>query len=531
VIFFQFLSILILLSGIALVLILEFLNLNKAYHAYVTLVALLGSFLSIVLYLATDGSVQFFGIDVPDTQLNYSNALLVLDQFTAFFALLFTGLMILVIFASISDLDSVDETNYFVYYVLMLFVTIGMILVSSAIDLAALVVSWEMVSIPSYLLVAFKKRDRTTSEAAIKFFIIGSISSAMMLFGASFLYGIAGSTNIYQILSAIISLTGNDAKNLTGIIVVGLGLVVAGFGFKMGVVPFQWWLPDTYEGSMTSVTTMLASASKKVGFAAGFRVLMVPLLAYGAEWSTKNLNAQEAFYTLLLIVAIVTMILGNVAALAQTRMKRLLAYSSIGQAGYLMLALASASLTADNSSIGLASGLFHTFSHGIMTAVAFICVLAITRIIGSDEIDQYRGLRQILPKTSMALAMVLMGLAGIPPLIGFLSKFFIFFAAIDAGNTLTAFSIGPLFYLGAFVAIITSAISVYYYVRVIKIMMVDAPSEIVKSETLNTKVPWNISIPTGVATFIVIFSFLSTGILIDYFFAVAKSAIVPVMGI
>ena len=395
----------------------------------------------------------------------------------------------------------------------MLFVTMGMVLVSSSVDLAALVVAWEMVSIPSYLLVAFMKRDRVTSEAAIKFFIIGSVSSAMMLFGASFLYGISGSTNIYQIMSAVTSLTSATAVTYTPIIIVGLILVVAGFGFKMGIVPFHWWLPDTYEGAMTSVTAMLAGASKKVGFAAGFRVLMIPLLA------------------------IVTMILGNVAALSQTRMKRLLAYSSIGQAGYLLLALSSAYLANDNS-LGLAAGLFHSFSHGIMTIVAFICVLAISRVIGSDEIESYKGLRNILPKTSFGLTLALLGLAGIPPLIGFFSKFFIFWAAIDAGHN---FATGPLtmgiygyFYLAAFIGIITSAISVYYYVRVVKYMMVDDSSETVsKIEPSSVKVPWNISYPMLIAVVIITFSFVPpvSTVLVNFLFEVAKSAIVPILSI
>ena len=165
-----------------------------------------------------------------------------------------------------------------------------------------------------------------------------------------------------------------------------------------------------------------------------------------------------------------------------------------------------------------------------MTAVAFICVLAIARIIGSDEISEYSGLRQILPKTSLALALVLLGLAGIPPLIGFFSKLFIFFAALDAGNSLTQLGISNLFYLAAFIFVITSAISVYYYVKVIKVMMVDSPGEtVLKMDKVNTKVPWNISIPTGVVTIMVVFAFFTAGILIEYLYDVANSAIAPVI--
>ncbi len=219
-----------------------------------------------IVFILADSSPEFFGLNNAK-DLSYRSSLLVFDQFTAFFAVLFTGVMILVMMASISDLENVDRSNRFVYYVLMLFVTIGMILVSSAVDLASLVVSWELVSIPSYLLVGFVKRDKTTSEAAIKYFIIGSVSSALMLFGASFLYGISGSTNIYVIMGDIANLQNagyphNLALLTTPIIIIGVILVIAGLGFKMGIVPFHWWLPDAYEGSMTSVTTMLAAASK-----------------------------------------------------------------------------------------------------------------------------------------------------------------------------------------------------------------------------------------------------------------------------
>ena len=525
-IFFQFLSIMILLLGVAVILVLEYLNLNR-FHAYVALVALAGSFLITLSFILSGSSPEFFGINVSN--LDYSNSLLVFDQFTAFFALLFTGVMLLIIFASITDLENTNEGNRFVYYVLMLLVTMGMILVSSAVDLAALVVSWELVSIPSYLLVAFVKRDKSTSEAAIKYFIIGSMSSALMLFGASFLYGISGSTNIYKIMYAVSTLTGNNAKDFTPMIIIGIILVIAGLGFKMGIVPFHWWLPDAYEGSMTSVTTMLAAASKKVGFAAGFRVLMVPLLAFGFYWNLYNPNAQEATYAVLLIIAMVTMIVGNVAALSQTRMKRLLAYSSIGQAGYILLALSSAALVNDNS-VGLSAGLFHSASHAIMTVAAFICVIAITRVIKSDEIEDYKGLRQYLPKTTFALGISLLGLAGIPPFIGFLSKLYIFYAAIVAGGSTTNLGfVSSLFYLGAFVGIMTSAISVYYYVRVVKYMWIDpAPDEKAQYES---KVPWNVALPIFVSVVVMVSAIIFVGPIIDYVTWVAGQTIGPILGV
>ena len=526
-IFFEFFSIMILLLGIAVILILEYFNINK-FHAYISILALIGSMIITIAFILPGSSPEYFGLNNAD--LNYKTSLLVFDQFTAFFAVLFTGVIILVMLASISDLENIDRSNRFVYYVLMLFVTVGMILVSSAVDLAALIVSWELVSIPSYLLVGFVKRDKTTSEAAIKYFIIGSVSSALMLFGASFLYGISGSTNIYVIMQTIAKLTNgsavnpNLALNLTPIIIIGIILVVAGLGFKMGIVPFHWWLPDAYEGSMTSVTAMLAAASKKVGFAAGFRVIMIPLLVYGATWNQYNPNAQEAVYMVLIIIAIITMIVGNVAALSQTRMKRLLAYSSIGQAGYILLALSSAFIS-DGNSIGLVGGLFHSASHAIMTVGAFICVIAISRVIKSDEIEDYRGLRNVLPKTSFALGIALLGLAGIPPLIGFFSKFFIFFAAIEAGNnTILGSGMADMFYVGAFVGILTSAISVYYYVRVVKLMWIDS-AEQEQSEKAKVDLPWNLSVPIFVSVFIILAISLAAGPLVQYIYWVSSETL------
>jgi NADH-quinone oxidoreductase subunit N len=517
----------LLLLGVVVVLVLDYFNISK-YHAYVTLVALIGSLVITLGFIITGSNPQFFGINIADDLLNYSNSLLVLDQFTAFFSVVFIGVMIFVVLASITDLENFAVQNHFVYYVLMLFVTIGMILVSAAVDLAALVVSWELVSIPSYMLVAYAKRDKSTSEAAIKFFIIGSVSSALMLFGSSFLYGISGSTNVYVIMNAVVSLYGAKATALTPIIIIGLILVVAGLGFKMGIVPFHWWLPDAYEGSLTSVTTMLAAGSKKVGFAAGFRIIMVPLIAFGSKWNLLNVNAQEALFAILLIIAILTMIVGNVAALAQTRMKRLLAYSSIGQAGYILLSLASASLV-DSNSTGLVGGLFHSLSHAVMSVAAFICVLAINRVIQSDSIDDYKGLRKILPKTSLGLGLALFGLAGIPPLIGFFSKFFIFFAAVDAGNNIPNLSISGLFYIGAFVGIITSAISVYYYVRVAKLMWVDSVDEVVIPKM--TKIPWNLSLPIFLSVTLIVLISIGAGPLIDYLYWVTKVTLEPILAI
>ncbi len=257
---------------------------------------------------------------------------------------------------------------------------------------------------------------------------------------------------------------------------------------------------------------------------------MIPLLIFGSTWKGNNIDAQSAVYAVLLIIAMVTMIVGNVAALSQTRMKRLLAYSSIGQAGYILLALASATYTNGNS-IGLVAGLFHSASHAIMTAGAFICVIAITRVIKSDEIEDYKGLRKVLPKTSFALGIALLGLAGIPPLIGFFSKFFVFFAAVEAGNnTILGSGIAGMFYLGAFIGIITSAISVYYYVRVVKLMWVDSDEQ-EPSDKAKVTLPWNLSLPVFISVVIIFVISLAAGPLVQYLYWVSEKTLSGTMAL
>lgn len=534
-IFYEFWAIMLLALGVVAVMLLEYFGQRKV-QPYVAVGAVATSALTIVYYLVTDGTPQFFGLEAASpngfdaTKLDYGDSVLVLDKFTGFFALLFLGVMFFVLLSSVEDLkQEEDESNHFVYYVLMLMTTIGMILVSSAIDLATLIVSWEMVSIPSYILVAYMKRQRVATEAAVKFFIVGAVSSALMLFGASFLYGISGSTNIYVLMDDITGLTDGDViQAINPLIIVGLIFVVAGLGFKMGVVPFQWWLPDTYEGALTSVTAMLAAASKKVGFAAGFRVLTIPLIVFGGTWATNNPNAQEAVFYLLLIVAMATMVVGNVGALNQTRMKRLLAYSSIGQAGYILLAVASATVNSQNESSGLFAGLFHSFTHAVAAMGAFIAVLAIYQLLQSDEIDDYKGLVKVYPRTALALTIMLLSLAGIPPMIGLVSKIFIFLAAFEAGNTLPP---SEVFYLAAFIMVVTSTISVYYYIRVVKYMLVDEPSQSLLDRFGETKptLPLTVAVPIAVSAIILLTSLVGIGFIQDFLYDVTRSVVEPLI--
>jgi NADH-quinone oxidoreductase subunit N len=520
---FAFSWILIILAGLSLILTLEYFNFNKL-HIWISIVTLALAMGPLLWYLAIPGANStnyYFGF-VESGTLNYTNSLLVIDHLTAFLALVFLITNLLVLVVSLEFMK--NEDNTFVFSSLMLLATIGMILVGSAVDVIALIVSWELVSIPSYILVAFRKNERESTEGAVKFFIVGAISSALMLFGASLLFGITpiyqlsdgtqltNLTNYYVIMNAVTQ----SSVEFGGFVLIGVGLVVAGLGFKMGTVPFHWWLPDAYEAALTPVTTMLAAASKKVGFAAGFRVLLVPLIITVGAWNSKTV--WETVLVILGLVAIFTMIVGNIGALVQTKMKRLLAYSSIGQAGYIMLSIASFGSTS------FTGGLYHVFAHAFMTIGAFICVMIVTSRTGTDDIDDYKGLYQRMPLTAMALTLSLFSLAGIPPLIGFFSKLWIFLGALDNA------ALNSLLYWGALTMVINSAISVYYYVRVIKFMLIESPPEHLTEDMFKKapRVPWTYAFPLLATTLVVAFLGLFSFNLIDFLTLVQESAWAPI---
>lgn len=368
--------------------------------------------------------------------------MLAVDSFSLFFAMVFISVALLVALASLAYIKQ-DEPHQGEYYMLLLLATVGMLIVASAADLITIFVGLELGSISTYALVAFRKKDEKGAEAAMKFFIIGALSSAILLYGISLVYGAAGSTNLGAIAGAITS--GNSLLTLAII------FIIAGFGFKIASVPFHMWLPDTYEGAPTTITAFLAAASKKMGFAALFKVFFIALIALKADWTL-------AFG----ILAVLTMTVGNVIAVSQRSVKRMLAYSSIAQAGYIMIALALGS-----NPTALTGGLMHIFTHAFMKAGAFIAVAAIAYIVGSENIESYAGLSKRLPLTAFAMTLFLLSLAGIPPLAGFVSKFVIVMGAVSAGWT------------GVYLAlalVLNSVLSLYYYARVIKYMYVVQPT-------------------------------------------------------
>jgi F420H2 dehydrogenase subunit N len=380
----------------------------------------------------------------------FGNEVLSDDMFGSFFAVAFLIVSIMVAASSWNYMKG--RANPAAYYSLLLLSSIGMVLIGYSTDLVMLLVAWELMSIPTYALAAFAKRDPISNEAAIKYFMFGALSSAILVFAIGLVYGVTGSTNIGVVVTTFASL----GPDLVPVALLAVGLFIAGFGFKMGLVPFHMWLPDAYEGSPTTISALLAAGTKKAGFAAAIRVVILGMFALHTDWTL-----------VLAILAVFTMTLGNLAALMQKSVTRILAYSSIAQAGYMLIGMA----LAPYSQEALTGSLFQIFNHAIMKSTAFIAAACVSVALASYSLEKYRGLGRRMPITAIALSISLLALAGLPPLNGFWSKLVLFSAGINSG---------PLVEWGPYLAIagiLNSALSLGYYAWVIrKMYMEESPN-------------------------------------------------------
>jgi len=323
------------------------------------------------------------------------------------------------------------------YYALLVVATLGMSLMASSADMIMLFLAIETTSIPLYILAGFMKGDDKSTESGLKYFLFGALTSAVMLYGFSLLYGFSGDTNIYRLSEAMYA--GAVSPWLIGGMAV---LVLVGFSFKISAVPFQFWAPDVYEGAPTPITSFISTASKAAGFAVLLRFMLAVFPAIEAEW-----------VTLLAIIATVTMTVGNLLALPQTNIKRLLAYSSIAHAGYAMIGLVAL------SSFGTASVIFYLIGYVVTNTAAFAVVILFARSAGSDEIEDYAGLSRRSPGLALVLLVALLSLGGMPPLAGFVAKFYIFAAAVESGWIWLAF-----------VGVLNAIIGLYYYMTILKVV-------------------------------------------------------------
>ncbi|MEM3094272.1 MAG: NADH-quinone oxidoreductase subunit N, partial [Nitrososphaera sp.] len=376
----------------------------------------------------------------------FSQEVLVDDMFGSFFAIALLLVSIMVTASSWNYYKG--KSNPAAYYSLILLSSIGMVIIAYSTDLVMLLVAWELMSLPTYALAGFTKRDPISNEAAIKYFMFGALSSALIVLAIGLVYGITGTTNIGDSIRAMANL---DA-DLVPVGLLAVALFIAGFGFKMGLVPFHMWLPDAYEGSPTTIGALLAAGTKKAGFAAALRVIVLGMFALNLDWTLT-----------LAVVAVFTMTLGNLGALIQKSVPRILAYSSIAQAGYIMIGIA----LAPYSDQALSGSLFHIINHAVMKSAGFIAAAAVATALASYSLEKYRGLGRRMPITAIALSISLLALAGVPPLNGFWSKLVLFGAGINSG---------PLVEWGPWLAIagvLNSALSLGYYAWIMRKMYME----------------------------------------------------------
>jgi proton-translocating NADH-quinone oxidoreductase chain N len=413
------------------------------------------------------------------------------DRYALFFqiiAVLATGLVIL---TSIGYLKG--KTPYRgEFYGLLLFAALAITLMAAAADLVMVYISIELLSIVSYILTGFLPKDRKSSEAALKYFLYGAGASAVMLYGMSFLYGITGSTNLAEIGSQLALASSVAGGSLDGLFILIVVLLVVGFGFKVSAVPFHQWAPDTYEGAPTPFTAFLSVGSKAAGFAVLLRVFLTALPALRVDW-----------VVMVTTLSIVTMTLGNLVAIFQKNIKRMLAYSSIAQAGYILIGLACWD-PFDPGAASIGAVLFYLLAYLFTNLGAFAVVIAVERATGSNEISDYAGLMQRNPWLAVALLIFFLSLIGIPPTGVFIGKLLIFLQAIRLN-----------LYALAIVGVINGAISVYYYYGVMRQAFFVPPQD---------ETPIVVSPPLRVALAVTLLMTLATAIFAQPFIRLALQA-------
>jgi NADH-quinone oxidoreductase subunit N len=408
----------------------------------------------------------------------YFNGMIVVDNFSIFFRMVFLVIAGLVILSSFSYLER-QNLNLSEYYALILFATVGMNMMVASSELIMIFLGLETLSVASYILLGIRRTDKKSNEAALKYFLLGSFSSAFLLYGIALLYGAAKSTNI-EVISRTLETGSLDLR----LVFVAAGLLFVGLGFKVAVVPFHVWTPDVYEGAPTPITAFMSAGPKAAGFAVLLRIFLTALPALQSKW-----------LLLVWVSALLTMTVGNVVALVQSNMKRMLAYSSIAHAGYILVGFASG--TED----GFAAILFYTLTYALMNIGAFTVVALIGREGERNvNIDDYAGLGFQQPFLAASLSIFLLSLAGIPLTAGFAGKFFIFRAAIES----------RLLWLTIF-GVLNSAVSVFYYLRVIVTMYMKDPS----ADSSRVQVPASARVVLGLTVFGILQLGIFPGLLIS----------------
>ncbi len=426
------------------ILLISVLDLVKLSGRALAVIAILGCVLSLVatfdLYSAQPGLLFY--------------RMIVLDNFSLFFKVLALAATILTIWISLGSKE-IDTVNQGEFYTLLLTCALGMMFMASSSNLLSAYLSLELVSLTSYVLTGLLPHNRRSSEAALKYLIYGGVASGTMIYGMSWIFGMTGGLDYAAIQTALSQSQPNKVALFMAFI-----FILAGFGYKIVIVPFHMWSPDVYQGAPTPFTAFLSVASNAAGIAIMIRFFFpgVSVVASGGDWTAL---AGVEWPHVLLFISMITMTVGNLSALNQRNVKRMLAYSGIAHAGYMLMGLAV--LTND----GLQAILFYVVVYLIMNLGAFLVVVMIANVTGNEDIDSYRGLAwrgAVIP--AVCLAIFLFSLTGLPPFAGFIGKFLLFAAVLKEGG---------VFVILALVAVANSVVSLYYYAKIVKVMFLDTP--------------------------------------------------------
>lgn len=392
---------------------------------------------------------------ISTTEANAFGGMLVVDPLTQFVKI---ALLVLTIFTILLSMESDFTEHAGEYLALILFAAVGMMFLVSAEDLLMIFIALELTSLSLYILTAFNKRDIKSAEASLKYFLFGGMSAAFTLFGLSLVYGLSGSTNLPEIATALAS------KGLDPLLIVAIVMVVIGFGFKVAAVPFHLWAPDAYQGAPTPSAAFIASGSKVASFFIFAKVMAIGFAGQPIEGSGAWHNYAGGWVPVVAIVAALSMVLGNLVAIVQSGVRRLIAYSAIAHAGYMLIAVAS------HNGQSLASLVYYATTYGITTIGAFGVVAVVEQGTGGEKLSDFAGLSRRAPVASFCMLIFMLSLAGIPPLAGFFGKFYVFTAAVNAG----APNLGLLWLV--ILAVAMSAVSLYYYLQVLKQIYVAPPA-------------------------------------------------------
>jgi NADH-quinone oxidoreductase subunit N len=491
----------VIVTVLALVLLIADLFLRGTQKRMLTWVSVAGYALALLacLYYLYTISGPSYAFGTPQPNAPYIGAMVVQDGMGLFFRMLavLTGLL-----GTLFSANYIEERGMPLgeFYSVLALATLGGMLVGASADLVMIFLGIELLSISTYIMTGFARNNRLSNEAALKYFLLGVMATAILVYGMAWLYGMTGTTNLVQIAARVSQLVAAPTTN-SGLLLATI-LLIAGLGFKIAAVPFHLWTPDAYQGAPTPVTAIMSVGPKAAGFAAILRILVEAL---GPAW--------QQWEPIIIILAILTMTLGNVVGLRQTSVKRMLAYSSIAHTGYVLVGVAAfrpATAVAGQPNDAVASVLFYLFSYVIMNIGAFGVVVWLQHNKGAEFLDDFRGLSTWAPVPAALMLVLLLSLTGIPPTIGFLGKYYVFVAALRA-------DLGWL----AVIGMLNSAIAAFYYLRVIWYMYFEEP------KAARAGVPSGLLVGSlALSAALVVIFFLAAGPVLD----LARQALPLVMG-